>query len=404
MDAFPQMGAGRHEYTMQGWQKGLYFLLGILFAAFAAFAGWTESSPDAARAIPIVVPLFFWAFGGFMLAWPLRARLIIDGTRIEVRGIFRERSADIKDIKGFRTFQSRNGSFTKLYLKDGRGSITISNSFSTDDDYRTWFQQLTDLDKRDRDELLAKIAHERDLGTTPDERMGKLSNAKTWSIFLTIVSGVAAAALAFGPLTFHVPAFTILMVTPAAAFFLLQRSPLLYSLLKQKADPRAEMSFILIASGIGLILSCSGLHFVSMEPLLLIAVPIALVYFWAFYLASQKGPSRQGRFVALLFFAGIYGFGFGMLADTIADNAPATTYSADVLGKHISHGRSTTYYLELSPWGPKTSANRLSVPSKIYGSFAVGDQVCLSLHPGSLHAPWYQIVDCTERLSPDLTP
>lgn len=403
MNSFPPAGAGRHEYTMRGWQKGLYLLLGILFVVFAITVGSTGFSSRSAGANFLIAPFFFWVFGGYMLAWPLRSRLIIDGTRIEVRGVFRERVAELKDIEGFRTFSSRNGSYTKLYLKDGGRAITISNSFNTDDDYRAWFQQVTDLDKRDRDALLDQISHEQELGATPDERLEKLANAKTWSIFITIVSGAAAAALAFGSPILRVPAFTLLVVTPVAAYYLLQRSPLLYAIFKPKADPRGELSFVLIVSGIGLILSCSGLHFVSIELLMLITVPVGLVYFFAFYLACQNQPSRQGKLMGLLFFAGIYGFGFGMLADTIADHAPATTYSAEVIGKHISRGRSTSYYLELSPWGPKVSPDRVSVSSRIYGTFAIGDQVCLSLHPGSFHASWYQLVDCANRLSPDLT-
>jgi hypothetical protein len=403
MNSFPSANAARHEYRMQGWQMGLYLLLGSLFVGFGAFAGWMAFSSDPSGGFPLIVPFFFAAFGAFMLAWPLRSRMIIDGTRIEVRSIFRQRSADLKDIEGFRTFRTRNGSYTKLYLKDGRGAMTISNAFNIDEDYRAWFKQLTDLDKRDRDALLDEILHERELGATPEERLAKLSNAKTWSIFVTVVSGAAAVALAFGSQILRVPSFVILVIAPVAAFFLLLRSPLLYVVFKPKADPRAELSFVLIVTGIGLVLSSTRLHFVSLEPLLPVVLPVILAYLFAFFRASQTGPSRQGSLIALLFCAGLYGAGFAMLADTISDKVPATTYSADVIGKHISRGRSTTYYLELSPWGPKASPNRLSVSSRDYGNLGVGDQVCLSLHPGSLHAPWYLLIDCTDRFSPDLT-
>lgn len=403
MNSIPQTSAVRHEYRMRGTPRYLLLGMGGLFACLAIVVVSNSVHSLTTSPFSLFMPLFFFVAAACMVLWPLRARLVLDGKRIEVRSLFSERFADLNEIEGYRTIQTRNGSYTKLYLKQGQRAITVSNSFTTDDDYRAWFQQIPDLDKRDREAILEEISHEQELGATPEERLGKLANAKTWGIFITVVSGAAAVALVFGESILRGPGFVVLTVTPVGAFFLLQRSPLLYAVFKQKADPRAELSYSLIVSGFGLTLSCTRLHFVSFEGLLPVIVPVGLAHFFAFYTASQMVSSRPGRIPALLFFAGFFAVGFGMLADTIADTAPATTYSADVIGKHISRGRSTTYYLELAPWGPQATPNNVSVSSKDYGNFGIGDQVCLSLHPGSLHAPWYQLVDCIDRVSPDLT-
>ncbi|MFZ1013158.1 MAG: hypothetical protein WAN28_07415, partial [Terracidiphilus sp.] len=285
----------------------------------------------------------------------------------------------------------------------GAGTMNYSNSFALDDDFRAWIQQVPDLDKRDREALLDEISHEQELGATPEERLGKLANAKTWGVFLTIVSIASAAALLFPEAALRGPASLVLAATPIAAFVLIQRSPLLYAVFKQKADPRAELSIALVVSGFGLLLSVTRQHFVSLQPLLVRMVPAGLAYFFGFESVCRHGSQKPGNIFVLLFIAGLYGAGFGMMADTIADRAPATTYSADVLSKHVSRGRSTSYYLELAPWGPMTAPNQLSVPAHTYGSLQVGDEVCLVLHPGSLRVPWYQLIDCTDRFSPDLT-
>jgi hypothetical protein len=66
-----------------------------------------------------------------------------------------------------------------------------------------------------------------------------------------------------------------------------------------------------------------------------------------------------------------------------------------VTGKHTVSGKSTTYYLDLAPWGPLQKPNKISVSSSSYRDAVPGDQICLDLHPGRLQAQWYQRVDCS---------
>jgi hypothetical protein len=120
------LNAGRHEYRISGWQKFLYLILGLILTAIGVFAAGVlarESDWDMAQ-IAGILPL---AIGIYLLAMVLRSRLVIDGSRIEVRGAFLERSAEFGDVEGFRTISTRNGSFWRLQLKQGRSSITIQH-------------------------------------------------------------------------------------------------------------------------------------------------------------------------------------------------------------------------------------------------------------------------------------
>jgi hypothetical protein len=81
-------------------------------------------------------------------------------------------------------------------------------------------------------------------------------------------------------------------------------------------------------------------------------------------------------------------------ANTLLDESIGRTYSVGVRGKHTSHGRSTSYYLELEPWGPIDKPNRLSVSALAYTTTAIGDAVCVSLRDGALNAAWYRQVKC----------
>jgi len=394
MDSFPQAYAVRHEYPLKAWQKLLYLLVGMIFLTVGVVFGPVLFRASA-TSLPAALPaLFFLGFGIYMLAQAARARLILDGTRIVVRGAFREQTADQADIAGFRTISSRNGSYTQLQLKQGLSTISIPNSFDTDDDYRVWLKKLTDLDQRDREEILAEISEKTELGSTPEERLQALPTARTWALFLSVVTGVAAAGLLLAPTQMHLLAAGVLVITPMVAAMLLHRAPLLYALFKQKADPRAELVFVPILAGFGLLFRASGLHFVSNQSLLYIVAPVALGYLAAFATANSGPAARRGSLLAVLFFTGLYSYALVAVSDTLGDRGETRTYSAQVLGKHESHGRSTSYTLTLAPWGSLQETSSVGVSATTYRAVTLGDEVCIQQHPGNLHISWYRVEAC----------
>jgi hypothetical protein len=393
LNSYQIQSTTRHEYRLSGWTRGMLFIVGCIIAAASfAFGFVFRSTPDGFIGIPMA--MLFLAIAAYLFAYAVRSRIVIDGSRITVRTAFAEKTADRSDILGFRALSTRNGTYKQLYLRDGRSPISISQNFSTDDDFHAWFAQLTDLDERDKQKLLDDIAHEPELGATPEERLAALANAKTWNVFAIIVTIAAAAALYWGEPPFRLPAAVVLALAPLAAIFLVQRSPLLYAVFKQKSDPRADLSFVFFASGFGLVFSTRELHFVSMQPLLMIAASVAIILFAALYISARNGFAVPGTLVAFLFISAFYGYGLAVTVDTLPDQSPPTHFAAQVVGKHVSRGRSTTYYLYLAPWGPIQGTDRISVPSAIYDRAIEGRQVCLELHAGALRIPWYKPVDC----------
>lgn len=393
MNFMQQVSTTRHEYRLKTWQRVLFMLLGV--ATVGGGFAISIAAANSGRAVEVIMPIFFIGMGLYLAAYALRSRVVIDGARIEVRGAVRDRAAELSEIEGFRTISSRNGRYTQLCMKEGRGKITVSQSFETDDDYRAWFQQLTDLDARDRNALLDEISHDAELGSTPEERLNALKQAKTISFAVIAAAVAAAVGLNFGAANLHLLSAVVLALVPVAVLLLMQRSPLLYAVFKKKTDPRAELSIALVIAGFGLFLGIRNLHFVSMQPIFLIALPVALVYIAAFFNSARKSSSSIGSIYGLLVFAGLYSYPLVVLADTLLDTASPTSYTVPVIGKHTVHGKSTTYYLDLAPWGPLQNPSKISVSSSFYRDAVRGDQICLDLHPGTFHAPWYQRVDCS---------
>lgn len=393
MSAFRLTDMSRHEYLLAAWKRALFMILGTFLIGGGIFFGCAASSNAP---VSRVSSLFFLCGGIYTIAYALLARVVMEGSRIRVRGAFREQSADFNDIEGYRTISSRNGTYTQLCLKDGQGTISLSNSFETDGDYSAWFHQLTDLDKRDRDAMLDEIAREEAIGSTPKERVRAVSKAKTLSIALLVATIGVAIALNFANPDIQFPAAFALAIAPIAVLLMVRRAPLLYTVMKPRSDPRADLGLVLLVAGLGLLMRERGVHLVAQQPILLIAVLITLVYSAALYSSMRSGNTFIGRMIGLLFFIGIYGHGLAVLADSMPDYSQTTTYTTSVVAKHISRGgRSTSYVLELAPWGPLQDRNNLNVSSREYAHTTIGDQVCLLLHQGVLGSKWYERITCS---------
>ena len=95
-----------------------------------------------------------------------------------------------------------------------------------------------------------------------------------------------------------------------------------------------------------------------------------------------------------------YGWGVLALADQQLDSAPASVYRSAIEGMRISHGKSTSYYLTLAPWGPQTQADEVDVGRRFYRTVSRGEIVCVLLHPGFLKARWFEIRKCGVNPSP----
>lgn len=389
-----ESATGRHEYRMKGWLRGLYLLLGLFSCGMGIFfAGIFSPLPIAGASAVIGIPPL--AIGMYLVAMALRSRLVFDGARIEVRGAFSEQSADRCAVEGYRTYTSRNGTYWKLLLKQGRGSITIQNWFNCAE-LRAWFQQMTDLDEQDRMEMLSEIEQNQELGASPEDRLNALQRAKRWSMGLSVIAVIAAVGLYAGGMQWRLPAAIVLALTPVAALYLLNREPLLFALAGSNRDPRADLNIAPLAAGFGLsVFSGFQTNFVSLMPLLPSTAVVALAFIAGFYMLVRNGPRTPLFHVIVLMCALFFGAGLIATGDTLLDRGQAATYQVQVIGKHINSGRLTFYYLDLNPWGPYTSENPMHVPESDYQAAQLGDVVCLELHPGFLHAAWYERIACT---------
>ena len=399
MDAQPPAdGIAPREYPLTIWRMITHLVWAALFLAMAAFFLRQSVNPyggDFSLVIGSALMMPFLLF--IVLAF--RSRLILQGDRIEVRYALHTYTATRNEIEGQRTFQNRYGRWTRIYFKDGRDSFNISRSFTGDNELNQWLNGLLDLDQREASEITQELAREEPLGSTKDEVSAKLNQARSWAIGLSIAAGLAFffSIIDFAPV--HTAAITSLVLSLPLAAFLLYRFPLLFTIGKRKPDPRSDLSVLIFFPAVGVAMSyqtgSDPTHLVDATQLFGWFAGVSLCCLALLFPVAWKNPSRWGLLFLLLTTCGLYGIGLVNIVNTMPDRSAPVVYHSEVVKKYITRGRHTTAYLRLAPWGPIDSFGSISVSGHIYRQTQVGDQVCLGLHSGFLHAPWFTLIPCS---------
>lgn len=148
----------------------------------------------------------------------------------------------------------------------------------------------------------------------------------------------------------------------------------------------------------GLILmvdSVRSIKLLSWESAMAISACVAAALWFAALKIDPVVRLKVGYTVGAFLLCAPYGYGLATEANARLDHSPVATYSTRVTGKHVSHGRrSTSYDLNLEPWGPHLHGDRVSVSSALYRSTLVGNDICVDVRRGALRIEWYVVRRC----------
>jgi len=385
----------RHVYRIQRDLKILYLFI-ALWAAFAAILSLVLAITESSSTYGLALTGTFAAISIYLVALALNSRLVIDATHIELCIAFGKRSAQVKEIQGFRRIESRSGLSFQLRLKENYGIITIPHSFSGDENLRAWFQHLADLDDRDRKWKMGEFAaEEEEPSETTEHHKEGLKLAREWNLALHLATLAAAILMNIGGAALELPAGFVLALAPLVALFLVHREPLHYAVFKPRNDPRNNTHMVLLIAALGFLVRNFGVHFVSLYSVLPMICLLSLLCIAVLFNSIRESPVFVRAMIGVVAFSILYSYGLVTAVNSMADTSKATAFTADVVGKQITTGRSIYYELKLSPWGPYQDDNVTGVSPGIYGKATVGSTVCLELHPGTFSAAWYRLINCS---------
>jgi hypothetical protein len=224
----------------------------------------------------------------------------------------------------------------------------------------------------------------------PEEYAGK-SKLKSFTKPLNI-AGVASGLWAlFFPIPYNW-AILACAVVPVAAILLMRfLKGLTYFETKRRISQEPSLTFALALPPTALLWrALNDFHILSFDKLWVPAIVVSVLFSALLYAYSADIRKKPVYVLVALIFGLMYGFGLITEANCLPDKSVPTIYTARVLGKRISYGsRSRSYYVKVTPWGPKTDEEEISLGRTAYERLNISDWLQMSVKQGVLGIPWF---------------
>ncbi len=365
---------------------------GLLFIVHSFDTGPAPGSKTALLVLGIV----FLPVALFLFAETTVTRLMIDEYSMTLKRAFSTRSIPLKDIEGF-----VRGEKDSLYIKSGDGGrpIRIPPNIERRTELMEWLKErYPDLNVVEYEKETSNILENDQFGDTIEQREANLKMARKTAGILSVVS----VALLFWSIVYPQPFDTLMilvLISPFAGIYAVWyfKGLLRLSARKGSAYPSALYLFVLavfavfanVMRGYDLYLFPSA----AWRILILLSVGMSVIVIMAGKkaLAAEKRPPLAWLLIFLL--AGVYSFGLLVFSNCFYDRSIPQEWRVQITGKHISHGKSTTYSLELSPWGRFDDGKRVTVTKSFYYSVETNDSLSVFLRQGKWDIPWYRIAN-----------
>lgn len=324
----------------------------------------------------------------------IKGKFVIEKSRIYSVTTLSNRELLLHEIKGYRT----NDKFIVVEPKNkDKKNIKISKYFGKTSEITDWLvnNNYPDLDLSQEIEERKAILKNQEFGWNEAEREKKLLQARRVSKIINIIGSVVGAWLLFYPKPYE---FAILptIIFPIICLFVLRYFRGLIKIDEKKNSAYPSIFWGFFATVMALFLR-SLLDFQIMDysgvwiPLFIIAaIYIVLLLFCTEEARYDKASDYLGAFgVLIIVFS--YAYGSFVTVNCVFDQSEPEVFNATILDKTISSGKSKSHYLELTPWGPRTEAERVMVPKSFYESHQIKDEVTVYLMKGKFDIPWYEV-------------
>jgi hypothetical protein len=380
------------EYTVSTGMKVFYGAIAVFMAGFALFL-FNIGHPHTGPAI-LLFPAFILLFAVVIVISQLKRKIILSADLIVKVDIFGRKELPTANVKGCRIGEKA------IFIESDSPSypkITINNysDLGSSDELKSWLiENFKDLDALDLKQTEDQLLHDTSLGFTEQEREEKLKRAQLTARIYNIGGGVLGATSFFID---HYLIIVALLLYPVAGIVILRLNNGLIKFLSNKK--RSPYPFIFL-----------GFYFCALMLLIKSIVPYdvfqydhiwpvafcvgiaitALLYFTGL---NKSAEAAKGQVIFMLIMGMLYGYGSTLEVNCAFDKSTAQIFTAQVLDHRVTRGKSNTYYLSLSPWGPRTDAEEVSVPRWLYNEVPVGQTVKIKFKTGLLNIPWFVVTD-----------
>lgn len=388
------------EYKMaKGWAIFIYIFAPVLIGVFAMpilmyfIPSWRngETAQFFAFAIPISLIMM-----GVMVAAVVDAatgELTINEEDIRIKHVFLKRQLQVSDIKGFRI----DDKYTYLEPKTKvHKRIKISHYFAKKEEWTGWIvDHFPDLDYEEAEESFQEVLQDNKFGFTEQERLEQFDKVKRVTTILNWAGGIAAAWAFFWPQPYEIAILAVAII-PLLALVALKLYRGLIRIDEKKNSAFPSVFAALFFPAIVLMLrTLIDYNIFEHKQVWILVGPIA-IGLTALMLIGQSEFDWQKRrdifsALVLVLLAFVYAYGLVLSTNCTFDYRSAASFESQILNKSISRSKTTSYYLELAPWGPQPNVDKAEVDRETYEQLEVGDTVEVLFLKGRWGIPWYVV-------------
>jgi hypothetical protein len=380
--------------------KWLLFVLGLVLFSIgcsgAIYFAMTDGVHARGSEVFVIFSAGFALLGVYLFAVATWYRVVLQADSIETFEVHRRRQMARRDIEGRSHVSSTRGPATWVLVpKPGFGrKIQLSSFLKTDGYFRGWMLSLPDLDAgkrrdaaRERSNAIAALK-QRGFNELAIERLSHFARGLNWAVY-----GVGIASF-FISNQLHLLIW-MMIALPWAAILLVAVFRPYYRFGGPRNSPLPDLSMMLLIPGAWLTLhALQNIAPIGWRaPLSLTAIG-SLILVGAALWVDPWLQRHRGTAVLLLFIGCGYGYGAGLQVNALLDGSAPQAYRVLVVSRHVSHGKSTSYHLQLAPWGPNVGGQDLMVSPSRYAQTRPGDSVCMLLRPGALNVAWSELGQC----------
>jgi hypothetical protein len=388
------------EYRLaKGWTYFLYITATIAIGASlwaiisALIPGIGFDINPTSRGITIGLSLVIIAMFGFGLADAAKSRIIIDAEKIRVISLFRDRHILLRDVKGFRI--GEKGPIA-VESNIGEKSLALSPYLGGYGTIRAWLEsEFVNLEQVELEEEYQEIRNDQNFGVTAEERDSQISRAKVAARILNWTGGLIGAWAMFKPVPYQAAVLASMAIPPVSLATIIYFRGLIRMYGKRDAMlPTLPGGLIFPALAVLLraLIDFELFDHAKVWPPVAIATicltPLILI-------GAKKSMKTLSDRVSITIVGGLlaaaYSYGSVVVLNCLFDNSAPAEYSATVLKKRISSGKSRSYYLELTPWGPRTKPDEVQVSKSFYNRIDSNAEVGVYVWKGRLNIPWITV-------------
>jgi hypothetical protein len=342
----------------------------------------------------IALPFLLFAASMWFLKMSFELKVVLTGQSIRVTENGKTRELPFTQIKGF----SVNEKNTVLEPTDpGKPKIEISNKVENYEELQFWARRhFKNLDRLTVEEEEKEILHNKKFGRSEKDRELNLQKAKRIGKIFNVIGYTLMLWAFIDPRPYELVC-GLCFIFPFVAYIPYRYFHGLLKVNPQKNTAYGDISSLLITPLVFVVRALFDYEIIDYANLWLPTVILATIFTVLLAYKSPEFAWSDSMGKAVLFFTAVialaYGYAISVFYNCYDDATGAQTYYAQVVDKHASTGKRTTYYLKLSPWGRKIKAEDVNVDSELYHRCYEGKTVSVNVRQGRLNAPWYFITD-----------